>query len=151
VVTASHTIQLGQAATDSVNVGAKLSVNTVELADASGRIVSGVPLPGIVAGTGAGTGNTVGVTGTGLAGTISVLTAGTPTASATVVTVTFSTAYTTTAPTVVISPANLAAALLTGTAIVYLSSASTTNFVLSVGSTALATTTTYLWNYVVIH
>jgi trimeric autotransporter adhesin len=146
----SSQVQLGRAATDNVNVGNQLLINTVQLTDNAGRIVSGVPAATFTAGVGAGTGPTISVTGSGLGGTISVLTGSAPTASAAVVTVTFSSAYLT-APSVIICPANSAAALLTGTAAVYLISTSTTNFVLEVGSTALSATTTYLWNYHVIH
>jgi hypothetical protein len=56
----------------------------------------------------------------------------------------------TSAPFVVLSPANANAAALSGNAAVYVSSATTTTFVLSVGSTALTNGTVYQWNYTVI-
>jgi hypothetical protein len=106
--------------------------------------------PGIAAGTGAGTGPTVSVIrASDLAGTVSVLTGTTPTASAVVATITFNATYVTT-PTVILTPANAAAAALTGTSQVFAVGASATTFTITAGSAALAATTTYLWSYMVI-
>jgi hypothetical protein len=119
--------------------------------DANGRICKGLgaTAPGIVAGAGAGTGPTVGVTGTDQSGQISVLTGSGPTGSAVVATVNFANTWGST-PGVILVPANAAAAALSGNAAVFLSSPGNTSFALSVGSTQLSATTTYLWNYFVV-
>ena len=57
------------------------------------HIVSGGTAPGFTAGAGAGTGPTISVSGHDTAGQVLVLTGTTPTASATVVTVNFGTAF----------------------------------------------------------
>jgi hypothetical protein len=119
--------------------------------DANGRMCkgAGATAPGIAAGAGAGTGPTVSVSGTDQNGQISVLTGSSPTASAVVGTITFANAWGTT-PRVLLTPANAAAAALSGNAAVFVSSPGTTNFAVSVGSTQLGATTTYLWNYFVV-
>lgn len=103
----------------------------------------------IGAGTGAGTSPTVGVTGTDASGSLSILTGTGPAGSnATIATITFNAAYGS-APAVVFSPANNAAAALTGATSIYVTSASGT-FSLISGASALAATTTYLWKYIVL-
>lgn len=101
--------------------------------------------PTIAAGTGAGTGPTVSIVGTDLAGTITVTTGTLPTVNAVICTVTFNTAYTA-APYVVFS---LASAVTT-TPNVYVSGTTTTAFSLQDNNASLAATTTYKWNYIVI-
>lgn len=119
--------------------------------DASGRICkgAGATTPGIAAGAGAGTSPTVGATGKDQAGQISVLTGSSPTASAVVATLTFANTWGAT-PNIILTPANAAAAALSGNAAVFISSPGTGSFAVSVGSTQLGAATTYLWNYFVI-
>lgn len=102
-------------------------------------------------GTGAGTSPsavTFSTNATDLSGDVLVTTGTLPTAGATVLTVTFNTAYGT-APIVLLSPANAATALLSGVTMVYTTS-TTTTYVITAGSTGLIAATTYSWHYHVI-
>lgn len=120
--------------------------------DMAGRLVTGSGQPALVGGTGAGTSPTVTVVGTDTAGLITVLTGTSPAASSTVVAVQFATAYGSAPRAVIITPANGAAAALSGSSAVFVNqtNTSTTQFTLDVGSTQLAATTTYKWHYLVI-
>jgi hypothetical protein len=105
--------------------------------------------PTYTAGTGAGTAPTITVTGTDLSGNVSVLTGAAPAGTnATIVTITFNSAYGT-APYVILQPANALTALLSGVSGVYVTSGTGTFLIVS-GSTALTTLTTYSWNYTVV-
>lgn len=114
--------------------------------------MAGVGTPTIAAGTGAGTSPTVSVTGNDRGGQISVTAGTTPTASATVATVTFGQAFSAAPRAVILTPAGANSAPLSGNAQVYVDSAltTTTAFVLKVGSTALTAATAYKWHYAVI-
>lgn len=92
--------------------------------------------------TGAGTGPTLNATGVDQAFQLSILTGTTPAASATVVTITFTNARPHTAYPVLF-PANAAAMGVTD---LFISASSTASFTISIGATALAAATTYLWN-----
>lgn len=112
------------------------------------HIVGSTAAPAISAGSGAGTSPTISITGSDLAGNISVtpgITAGT---AAAVVTVTFNIAYSV-APTVILTPANAVTAAL-GTATAFVSSTSTTTFVITSNAVALTPSTAYAWYYHVI-
>lgn len=113
----------------------------------SGHTRLGSGTPTIAAGTGAGTGPTVAVTGNDNAGVITVTTGTTPTASATVATITFGTAFGVVPRAAPTFEANAAAAALSGTGKVYSDQASltATAFQIKVGSTALAASTQYKW------
>lgn len=101
--------------------------------------------PGIAAGTGAGTSPTISISGTDLAGDVTVTTGTLPTASGIVGTITYSFAYPThTYP--VLYPGNSATALLSGVSMVY-TTGNTTTFVITAGTTALTAVTTYVWHY----
>jgi hypothetical protein len=102
--------------------------------------------PTIAAGTGAGTSPTVSIAGNDIAQKVTITTGSSPTASATVATITFNVAYTT-APRVILTPANANAAGLSGASQVYVddSSIGTTSYVISVGSGGLTASTTYLF------
>lgn len=105
----------------------------------------------IAAGTGAGTGPTISLAAgsTDQKGCI-VLTTGTvPGASATIATVTFSSAWAATPSGLVISPATASAAALSGNSQVVATRAGLTTgvFTLTSGSAALAATTAYEWFY----
>ncbi|CAB4152622.1 hypothetical protein UFOVP606_19 [uncultured Caudovirales phage] len=104
-----------------------------------------------VVGTGAGTtpsAVTFSTNANDIAGQVLVTTGTLPTAAATILTVTFNTAYGT-APIVMLSPANAATALLSGITMVYTTS-TTTTFIITAGSTGLVAATAYVWNYHVI-
>jgi hypothetical protein len=117
-----------------------------------GKLMSGAFTNlGSTAGTGAGTTPTLSVSGTDVAGKITLTTGTTPAASATITTITFSSAYDV-APRVILTPANAAAAALSGTGQVFVNDASGTAslFVLTSGSAALAASTQYIWYFMVI-
>ena len=102
-------------------------------------------VPTIAAGTGAGTSPTVSVAGTDNSGQITVTAGSSPSAAATIATVTFASTYLNT-PYVVISPANANAAALYSTTRVYATS-SASAITLTAGSAALTASTQYIWNY----
>lgn len=116
--------------------------------DLFGRLAGGSTSPTIAANAGAGTSPTIAITGSDLAGKISLTTGTLPTLSADVFTVTFTGAFDAT-PYVVFSPANSATAALSGLGMVYVT-ATTTTFKFTVGATALGAATAYAWNYEVI-
>ena len=106
--------------------------------------------PTKAAGTGAGTSPTITLDSAAndLSGTITVLTGTSPSgSSATIVTLTFASAYAT-APHVVLTPHTQTAAALSSTTSVWADS-TTTTLVLKSGSAALTGATTYGWYYTV--
>jgi len=112
--------------------------------------------PSIAAGTGAGTGPTVSVSGTDLAGTVTVTTGTAPSgANAIIATITFNAAYGS-APRVMLTAANRNANGLVGLNQILVPASgqtngvTTTTFVIEANTTALAASTTYLWTYQVI-
>lgn len=108
--------------------------------------------PTVTAGAGAGTSPTVSVDSAASdnGGTISVTTGTSPTGSnATVVTLNFFAPYNT-APHVILTPHNAAAAALSGATQVFGGGETTAHFTITSGSTALTTSTAYQWNYHVI-
>lgn len=114
------------------------------------EIAGGTALAGgnIAAGAGAGTGPTVSVVGHDTDCQITVTTGTTPTGSnAVIATLTYVTAYTGAGPYSQLTPANANAAGLFGTLgdIPYVTN-TTTTAVLTSGATALAGSTTYIWN-----
>lgn len=123
--------------------------NQTVTANASHLVIAGSnPTPS--AGAGSGTGPTISVTASSCdaRGTIQVTTGTAPTASATIVQLTYTNTYTN-APSVILYPGNAATAALSGNSSVFVSSVSGF-FQIVAGSTALAATTAYTWNYVVI-
>lgn len=112
-----------------------------------GHVRTGSGTPTIVAGTGAGTGPTVAVSGNDNAGVITVTTGTTPTASATVATITFGTAFAVVPRAVILADAAANSAALSGTGKVYADQATLAvgSFQIKVGSTALAASTQYRW------
>lgn len=109
--------------------------------------------PTPTAGNGAGAGATVTLLSgsTDVSGVIQVVTAGTPTASQTIVTVAFAGTYEF-APHVILTPASDTAADLSGTssARVIFANTTTGQFVVTAGSAALTTGVTYRWHYHVL-
>jgi Pectate lyase superfamily protein len=104
--------------------------------------------PTVAAGTGAGTGPTLGLNSNSsdVSGYLSVTTGSSPAANATVATLTFGTAYATLAK-CVLWPANAAASALSGAEKAYVPVGSNTAFSITSGSTALAASTLYTWGY----
>ena len=105
--------------------------------------------PTAACGSGAGTGCSylVSTTSTNNAGSFQVTTAGTPSVSAAVVTISFAGTVTNTPGACVIGPANPVTARIASASQPYVSSVSTTNFVVTSNTTALSLTT-YAWWYV---
>lgn len=125
--------------------------NSTQLAYINYGLTGKSSTPTGVLGTGAGTGASETITGNNISGTLSVTTAGTPSASATVTTITF--AGTLTYPngcSVQLFPANANAASITGGATEIYAAGTTTTWVVTSGTTGLTTGTTYLWNYLII-
>lgn len=110
------------------------------------HLIGGSAAPTIAAGTGAGTSPTISILGTDLGFKITLTTGTSPTASGTVATVTFNSAYAS-APYFAFSPANANAAALSGTSSVF-GGSSTTTFTLTAGSAALTAATQYIWTVV---
>jgi hypothetical protein len=111
--------------------------------------IGGSTTPTNAAGTGAGTSPTaVSVTGTDSSGLIALTTGAAPSASATVITLTYSAAYGS-APNVILTPANATTAALSGTTQTFVDSAgsTTTTFAITSGTVALTTLTAYKWFY----
>lgn len=108
--------------------------------------------PSIVPGAGAGGGAaTVAVSGTDLAGYITVGTAGSTT-TGTVATITFSLPYGSAPRCVILTPANIKVAGLISTTAAYVDQANitTTTFTITSNTGALSASTTYKWYYTVI-
>lgn len=131
-----------------------LEVETGNVNIASGTIftsrlgANGSGPASFVAGTGAGTTPTLTIFGREAAATLSVLTGTSPTASAVIGTFTYNVAFPT-GSIVSFCPANAAAAALTGTGQIFMIG-TTGAFTLTAGSAALAASTTYLWNVIVV-
>lgn len=125
------------------STGAAITQGSLRL----GQIIGGSTAPAIAAGPGAGTSPSVTITGTNLAGQVSVTVGTAPTGGAVVATVTFANSFAyPAAPYVMLTPANATAAGLTGTAQVFVT-ATTTTLVINVGSGGLAASGQYIWNY----
>jgi len=125
-----------------------VSSGTVSGQFTSGHYAGVSPLPTIVVGAGAGAAASVSLTGTDTAGEITLNAGAAPTVSATIVTVTFNTGYTSPAY-VVFSPTNNQSALLSAANGIYAMSNATT-FSLVAGVTAITASVTYKWHYFVI-
>lgn len=112
--------------------------------------ISGTPT--IAAGTGAGTSPTISITGTDAGMQVSLTTGTTPAAAAIIFTVTYATAYSSTATFPVFSPAPTTtstsnAAALSGATAPFIGATTTTTFTFRSGSSALTAATTYVWNF----
>ena len=103
----------------------------------------------IAASTGAGTSpSAVSVTGTDMSGVVALTTGTSPSINAVLATITYNTAFSS-APVVVITPANAATASLAATQAVWVN-ITTTGFTINTNGTAVGASTAYKWNYVVI-
>jgi len=138
--TTNHVLNLGTNTAQStylLNVNGRSKLN--------GQVSYGGSAPTISAGTGAGTSPTVTISGTNNGGIVNVTTGTLPSASATIVTVTYTGSFATGSE-VILYPANAATALLSGVSMVY-TSGNTTTFTITAGTTALTASTAYSWNY----
>lgn len=116
------------------------------------HFLGGSATPAIAAGAAAGASPTVSVVGTDSGGEITIVCANAAGVDGTLATITFANAYAN-APSVVISPSNIAAANLVsgggGAGVVYPNSTSTASFILSMRDSVLLVTT-YKWSYIVV-
>ena len=115
------------------------------------HIIGKTGVPTIVSGSGAGTGATVSITGSNLAGTITLTTAGTPSPNATIATISYNTVLTSVGYPL-ITPANLNSAALgitgsTKPVFADVATASNLSFILKSGTNGLTTGLTYRWFY----
>jgi Pectate lyase superfamily protein len=133
-----------------LTAAASLTANIINGTVISGTHFGGLPAsaPTAAAGTGAGSGPTISLNGndTDVSGYVSVTPGASPAASATVVTITFGTAYATLAK-CGLWPANAAASALTGAGKAYVPVGSNTAFAITSGTTALVASTLYTWGY----
>ena len=83
-----------------------------------------------------------------MSGVVSLTTGTSPSVNAVLATITYNTAFST-APVVVITPANAATASLAATQAVWVN-ITTTGFTINTNGTAVGASTAYKWNYVVI-
>jgi hypothetical protein len=115
------------------------------------HLIGNSSTPGIAAGSGAGTGPTINVTGSDIAGTITLTAGSSPAGDATIFTVTYANAYGQ-KPVVVLTPADKDAATLSGASNPFYSDAdsSTSAFVVKSNTSGLTASTQYVWTYHVI-
>lgn len=116
------------------------------------HLVGGSSAPTIAAGTGAGTSPTISITGTDLAGYITVTTGTLPSLSATIATITFNAAYGSAPRYIGLSAGNGTTAALTGANMVFVdqSAIATTTFTITSGTTSLTPATTYKFFYNIV-
>lgn len=126
------------------NVTGNTNGNTVSTKHVIGTSVA----PTVVANGGGGSGASVSLVGTDLGFKVTLTSGTTPTASASIFTVTFNGAYAT-APHCQFSAANGNAAMLSGTSSPY-GTSTTTTFVLNGGSVAITPTTLYVWEVIAV-
>jgi hypothetical protein len=105
--------------------------------------------PSVASGLGAGTSPTLSLTGVDNSFSVNLTTGSTPSVSSTIFTITFQQTYSYT-PRVVFSPANSLSASLNSTSAVYVSSITSSGFILNSNSTALIPSTAYDWNFIVL-
>jgi len=151
-LTAGSMTLTGAATVASLNAGSMTLTNNLTCSGvaACAKYKGGSAAPALTRGNASGTTSTVTLTtgSTDSAGQISVATAGTVTTTSgtPIVTLTFSSAYTT-APFVSMTPSSVNAANLLHPPYV---TATTTGFSVYISGTGLVTATTYTWNYMVM-
>lgn len=111
------------------------------------HLLGNTSAPTIAVGAGAGTGATASVSGNDISGEITLSAGTTPSAAATVFTMTFNIAFAS-APRIVLMPSNANAALLSGTTMGYVTT-TTTTAVLTSGSVGMTASVDYKWHYLV--
>jgi len=142
----------------SINAGgsdANLTIDSSANAVTVNHLGGNTGAPSVAAGTGAGTTPTVtiGAGSTDLSGYINVTSGTTCAASSPIVTITFASAYGAAPKCVIISPANALTASAVASRQVYVDQATgitTTTFILTSGTTALANSSDYQWYYFVV-
>jgi hypothetical protein len=156
----SNAVAIGQGSTNSTSNSIVLGNGSITRVSTSGAIVTTNDITAkhikgnsgalsIAASTGAGTSpSAVSVTGTDMSGVVSLTTGTSPTVNAVLATITYNTAFST-APVVVITPANAATASLAAAQAVWVN-ITTTGFTINTNATAVVSSTAYKWNYVVI-
>jgi hypothetical protein len=142
----ANSIQLGNTSIVRVNTSGTIitsaDINAKHIKGNSGAL-------SIAASTGAGTSpSSISVVGTDMSGVVTLTTGTSPSINAVLATITYNTAFST-APVVVITPANAATASLVAAQAVWVNIA-TGNFTINTNTTALNASTIYKWNYVVI-
>jgi hypothetical protein len=142
----ANSIQLGNTSIVRVNTSGTIitsaDINAKHIKGNSGAL-------SIAASTGAGTSpSSISVVGTDMSGVVTLTTGTSPSINAVLATITYNTAFST-APVVVITPANAASASLVAAQAVWVNIA-TGNFTINTNTTALNASTIYKWNYVVI-
>ena len=156
----SNASSIGNGATNSTSNSIVLGNTNITRVSTSGTIVTTNDINAkhikgnsgalsIAASTGAGTSpSAVSVTGTDISGVVALTTGTSPSINAVLATITYNTAFST-APVVVITPANAATASLAATQAVWVN-ITTTGFTINTNATAVVSSTAYKWNYVVI-
>jgi hypothetical protein len=156
----SNGIAIGQGSSNSTSNTIVLGNTSITKVSTSGTIVTTNDITAkhikgnsgalsIAASTGAGTSpSAVSVTGTDMSGVVSLTTGTSPSINAVLATITYNTAFST-APVVVITPANAATASLAATQAVWVN-ITTTGFTVNTNATAVVSSKAYKWNYVVI-
>lgn len=142
-------VRIAIVTTDSSKVTA-IEDARVPYLQSGGHIVGKGATPTLAAGTSAGTSPTLSVSGSDTAGLLTVLTGTSPAASSIIATVTFGSAFHAAPRAVILTPGEVNAGGLSGTAQPWVASTGTTTWVLRVGATNLAAATTYKWYYTVI-
>ncbi|MFM1775201.1 MAG: hypothetical protein RJA53_811 [Bacteroidota bacterium] len=153
-------VAIGQGSSNSTSNSIVLGNGSITRVSTSGAIVTTNDITAkhikgnsgalsIAASTGAGTSpSAVSVTGTDISGVVSLTTGTSPSVNAVLATITYNTAFST-APVVVITPANAATASLAAAQAVWVN-ITTTGFTINTNTTAVVSSTAYKWNYVVI-
>jgi hypothetical protein len=156
----TNAISIGQSATNTTANSIQLGNSSITKVNTSGAITTSSDIIAkhlkgnsgalsIAASTGAGTSpSALSVTGTDMSGVVTLTTGSSPTINAILATITYNSAFST-APVVVITPANAATASLTSAQAVWVN-INTGNFTINTNATALNASTIYKWNYVVI-
>jgi hypothetical protein len=156
----SNAVAIGQGSSNSTSNSIQLGNGSITRVNTSGTIVTTNDITAkhikgnsgalsIAASIGAGTSpSAVSVTGTDMSGVVSLTTGTSPSVNAVLATITYNTAFST-APVVVITPANAATASLAAAQAVWVN-ITTTGFTINTNGTAVGASTAYKWNYVVI-
>jgi len=147
----SHTTTGNLALTGSQALSGSLVIDSGSIRVASGsiftpKVLGNTATPVMAAGTGAGSGPTISISGSDVAGYIRVLTGTGPAVKNEVVTITFASAYSS-LPYVLVTPASYSSSLALGGVSGTFTTASTTGFTMFSGDGALRGATAYTWSY----
>ena len=156
----TNAVAIGKSATNSTSNSIVLGNGSITRVSTSGAIVTTNDINAkhikgnsgalsIAASTGAGTSPSgLTVMGTDMSGVVALTTGNSPSINAVLATITYNTAFSS-APVVVITPANAATASLAATQAVWVN-ITTAGFTINTNATAVVSSTAYKWNYVVI-